>query len=105
MLRVLLQSSHATHASYARNVRPELCVHGTMAEVLGCMYAGPAGMEKLALDLETGKYEQTKIIPGKSGQATVTSVIKPQAQMLAKVSAEDCRLQLHHNEFKLSKAC
>ena len=66
---VLLQSSHATHASYARNVRPELCVHGTMAEVLGCMYAGPAGMEKLTLDLETGEYEQTKIIPGKSGQA------------------------------------
>ena len=64
-----MQSAHATHASYARNVRPELCVHGTMAEVVGCMYAGTAGMERLALDLESGDYEQTKIIPGKSGQA------------------------------------
>lgn len=33
------------------------------------MYAGPAGMEKLALDLETGEFEQTKVIPGKAGQA------------------------------------
>lgn len=64
----VLQSSHATHASYARNVRPELCVHGTLAEILACMYTGPEGMEKLALDLETGAYEQMKIIPGKSGQ-------------------------------------
>lgn len=64
----LVQSSHATHASYARNIKPELCVHGTMAEVLACMYAGPAGMDRLALDLETGTYEQTKIVPGKSGQ-------------------------------------
>lgn len=44
-------------------------MHGTLAEVVGCMYAGTAGMDQLALDLESGQFEQTKVIPGKSGQA------------------------------------
>ena len=63
-----LQSSHSTHATYARHVRPDLCVHGAAAEVLACMYGGVLGMERLRQDLESGDFDTCKVIPGKSGQ-------------------------------------
>ena len=66
---IWMQSSHATHASYARHVRPELCVQGAVAEVVACSYAGPVGMQRLEQDLLSGDFERCKVIPGKSGKA------------------------------------
>ena len=65
---LVVQSSHSTHASYARHARPDLCVHGAAAEVLACMYGGVAGMERLQQDLGTGAFDACKVIPGKSGK-------------------------------------
>ena len=64
----VLQSSHSTHATYARHARTELCVHGAAAEVLACMYAGEAGMQRLRQDLKSGQFDTCKVIPGKSGK-------------------------------------
>lgn len=64
-----MQSSHTTQASYARHVRPELCVQGAAAEVLACMYAGHLGMQRLEQDLLSDNFEQCKLVPGKAGKA------------------------------------
>ena len=64
----MLQSSHATQASYARHVRAELCVQGAAGEVVACMYGGPVGMQRLEQDLLSGQFERCKVIPGKSGK-------------------------------------